>query len=184
MKLPGSLTILIIAIALLLQSGTQAQNASTQPGITARGRGSKLILKSRGKTRVLDVNEKIDAAKLDDVEILFATRRPPFTYLLVAACGSSKLLPDDRQCGAGLECNLLWIKLDGSWRIGDIKSAHYESCWTSVSSTDGYKIKNDTLEMEYSDFSRKTNYRLSYNASRPESGFTLEESAMTDSEPQ
>lgn len=184
MKMPRSLSILIIAVALLVQSGTQAQNASTQSGIKARGRGSKLILRSRGKTHVLDVKEKIDAAKLDDVEILFATRRPPFTYLLVAACGSSKLVPDDRQCGAGLECNLLWIKLNGSWRTGDIKSAHYESCWTSVSSTDGYKIKDNTLEMEYSDFSKKMNYKLSYDASRPESGFTLEESAMTDNEPE
>lgn len=184
MKMLSSMSILIMAVALLVQSGAQAQNASAQSGITARARGSKLVLRSRGKTRVVDVNEKIDAARLDDVEVIFATRRPPFVYLLVDACGSSKLVPDDRQCGAGQECNLLWIKLGSNWRIGEIKSAHYESCWTSVTSTDGYKVKDKKLEMEYSDFSRKMNYKLSYDASLPESGFSLEESAMTEGEPE
>jgi hypothetical protein len=183
MKMRKSLSILIIAVALLVQSGTQAQNTYTQSGIKARGRGTRLILKSLGKTHVVDVNGKIDAAKLDDVEILFATRRPPFIYLLVAACGSSKLKSDDRQCGAGQECNLLWIKLNDNWRIADIKSVHYESCWTYITSTDGYKIKDNTLEMEYNDFNQKKNYKLTYDASRPENGFTLEESPITDNEP-
>lgn len=178
-----SLLILLIAVALLFQSGAQAQDVSLESGIKARGRGSKLVLNSRGKTHVLDVSGQIDAAKLDDVDVIFASRKPPFTYLLVSACGSSRLKSNDRQCGAGLECNLLWLKLNSNWRISDIKSAHYESCWTYITSTEGYKTKDHTLEMDYNDFNRKINYKLSYDALQPENGFILKESEITNSEP-
>ena len=177
-----NISTLILAIALLIQSGAQAQNTSSQPGIKARGRGSKLILKSRGKTYRFDVSESIDAAKLDDASVLFATRRPDFTYLLIAACGSSRLESNDRQCGAGVECNLLWIKLSTDWKLKDIKSVRYESCWMPITSTDGYKIKGHILQLEYSDFRKKMDYHLTYDADRPESGFIIEESAIKDAE--
>jgi hypothetical protein len=125
----------------------------------------------------------VDAAKLDDVSVLFATRRADFLYLLVAACGSSKLKPDDRQCGAGEECNLLWIKLNASWQINDIKAVRYESCWAPITSNEGYKIKGNTLQMEYSDFREKKEYKLTYDADQPEGGFHVAESAMKDDEP-
>ena len=34
----------------------------------------------------------------------------------------SKLPPDDRQCGAGIECNVVWLKLDARWRVGGAQS--------------------------------------------------------------
>ncbi|HEX8922431.1 MAG TPA: hypothetical protein VF766_13240 [Pyrinomonadaceae bacterium] len=182
MKRLTKLSILTLAIALLIQSHVQAQNATGQLRIKARVRGSKLIVNSQGKQHVLDVRTSIDAAKLYGASVLFATRRQGFLYLVVAVCGSSKLKPDDRQCGAGQECNLLWIKLNAQWQINDIKSARYESCWASVTSNDGYKIEGDTLRLDYSDFREKKEYKLTYDADRPEGGFHIEESAMRDTE--
>ncbi len=178
-----NISLLILALTLLLQSGAQAQNSSAQSGIKARGRGTKVILTSQGKKHTLDVSRSIDAAKLADASVLFATRRQDSLYLLVAACGWSKLKQDDRQCGAGQECNLLWIKLNGTWQINDIKSVRYESCWASVTSNEGYKITGNTLQMEYSDFREKKEYKLTYDADRPEGGLRVEESAMKDDEP-
>src|SRR4051812_26095751 len=82
------ISILMLAFALLILSNARAQQNSSGPsGIKARGRGSKLVLTSQGKRHVLDVSHNIDAAKLDDVSVLFATRRQDFLYLLVSACG-------------------------------------------------------------------------------------------------
>lgn len=176
------ISILALALALLVQGGAQAQNRSGQSSIKARGRGRKLVLVNQGKSHLLDVSESTDAAKLDDVSVLFETRRTDFTYLLVAACGPSKLKPDDRQCGAGMECNLLWIKLTRGWQIGEMKSVRYESCWSPITSTDGYRISGNTLRMEYSDFRKMINYKLTYDAAQPEKGFQTEESPIEETQ--
>jgi hypothetical protein len=181
MKMLINISTLALAFALLIQGGAQAQTGPAQSGIKARGRGTKLILTSRGKSHTLDVSESIDAAKLDDVEVLFATRRSAFTYLLVAACGPSRLESNDRQCGAGTECNLLWIKLDAGWKISDIKATRYESCWAPVTSDEGYKIKGNILQMVYRNSVEEKNYQLTYDADRPESGFVIEESVIKES---
>ena len=175
---------LILAVALIFQSGALAQNGSGKSGIKARGRGTKLVLTSQGKKHLLDVSRNIDAAKLDDTSVLFATRRQDFLYLLVSACGPSRLESNDRQCGAGVECNLLWIKLNSAWQISEIKSVRYESCWAPVTSQEGYQVRGNSLRMEYSDFREKKEYKLTYDADRPESGFHVEESAMRDADSQ
>ncbi|HEX8773227.1 MAG TPA: hypothetical protein VF735_06440 [Pyrinomonadaceae bacterium] len=159
-------------------SNTQAQNLSAQSGIRARGRGSKLILTFQGKNHSLDVRDSIGAAKLQEASVLFVTRRPDFTYLVVSACGPSKEKSDDRQCGAGEECNLLWIKLGSRWEMSDIKSVLYESCWLPVNSMDGYKISGNTLTLEYDDLRKGVNARLTYDAERAESGLLVEESPI------
>ena len=180
MKMLRTLSILILALALLVQGSTQAQDVTGRTSITARGKGTKLVLKSRGKSHVFDVREQVDAAKLDDVSVLFETRRTDFTYLLIAACGSSKLKPDDHECGAGVECNLLWVKLSADWKIGDLKSVRYESCWAPVSSFDGYKITGRHLQVEYYNLREKLNYKLTYDADQPESGWAIETSPIKD----
>ncbi|HEX8653374.1 MAG TPA: hypothetical protein VF708_21340 [Pyrinomonadaceae bacterium] len=63
---------------------------------------------------------------------------------------------------------------------GDIKSVRYESCWTPVSSDEGYKIKGRLLQMEYYDLREKLNYKLTYDADRPENGWVVEASAIKD----
>jgi hypothetical protein len=180
-----SISILMLALSLLLPGAAQAQKNSPGPsGIKARGRGTRLVLTSKGKRHVLDVSHNIDAARLEEVTVLFATRRQDFLYLLVSACGPSRLESNDRQCGAGQECNLLWIKLNAAWQLNDIKAVRYESCWAPVTSQEGYQLRGNTLQMEYSDFREKKEYKLTYDADRPESGFHVEESAMKDTDSQ
>jgi hypothetical protein len=59
----------------------------------------------------------------------------------------------------------------------------YESCWLPVTSTDGYKIAGNTLEMEYEDFREKLRYKLSYDAAEPARGFVIAQSALPDTGP-
>jgi hypothetical protein len=174
---------LMLATVLLVQSGAQAQTVAGQPEIKARVRGRfQLVLKAHGKAHAFDVTESVDAAKLDDATILFETRRQDFTYLLISACGPSKLKPDDHECGAGRECNLLWLKLSAAWKLDDIKSTRYESCWAPISSDEGYKITGRVLRLDYYDLRKKVNYHLTYDADRPESGWSVEEMAIKGEE--
>jgi hypothetical protein len=157
-----------------------AQSTTSQPRINLRARGRSLILTSGRARRTLNVREQVYAARLDEVTLLLVTRKDSFVYLLVDACGPSKAVPDARRCGAADECALLWIKLDAAWKIADIKSALYESCWESNSSTDGYKINGRTLSIEYDGFSERKHYKLYYDAEQPERGFQVEESKLED----
>lgn len=170
-----------LLVCVLLAPGTAlAQVSSKGAQVKLRGRGRSLALTSGKVRRTLDLKEEVLAARLDEVKLLLVTRRGDFTYLLVDACGPSKAVPDARQCGAADECALLWIKLDSSWKISKMKSARYESCWQSSSSTDGYKIGGRKLSMEYDDFSQRKHYRLRYDAEQPERGFDVEESMLED----
>ena len=177
----AKLKFVLLTFMLLTAGAAYGQKTSDKSEIELRGQGQQILLTSRGVRRRLNLKDKINAAKLDEVELLLMSRKDSFIYLLVSACGSSKLVPDARRCGAAEECNLLWIKLDEAWKVQDIKSAAYESCWQVITSTDGYKISGQTLRLEYDNFSEKKHYKLSYDGAQPERAFQIEESALSDS---
>ncbi len=176
MKINNLKCISIIIAALLLSSFAFAQKSKT--AYKVRAKGVTLVVTYQGKAHTLNTAEQIDAAKVTDTEILFANRKADFTYLVIAVGGQSKAKQDDRQCGAGEEDNLLWIKLDSKWKIADIKSIRYESCWSPTTSEDGYKIKGNTLTIQISDFHRDVDALVSYNANEPEKGFIIKETAI------
>jgi hypothetical protein len=173
--------VILCVLMLFAASPAFPQGEAGKPQIKLeRGRGRTLVVTSGRVSRTLDVKEQVYAARLDEVKLLLVTRRESFVYLLVDACGPSKLVPDARRCGAADECGLLWIKLGRAWKISDIKAARYESCWQSSTSADGYKISGRKLQLEYDDFTVQKHYRLSYDAERPERGFQLEESTLAN----
>jgi hypothetical protein len=144
-----------------------------------RGRNGTLTVKHKGKAHALRLGgDMIDAAKITETEILFANRKGAFTYLLVDVVGDSKEKSDDRQCGAGIESNLIWIKLDAAWKIVKSASERYESCWSGITSGDGYKINGNLLTIEFDNFRDNVNVKLSYNAGEPEKGFQKQSVAL------
>lgn len=171
---------LIAALALLFAAPFALPQADATAGFRVRGRGRLLVVTRAGRSQRLNLGDQISAAKLEDVELLFAARRGQATYLVVAACGSSKLRPDDRQCGAGTECDLVWIRLDAGWRVADSKSLRYESCWAPVTSADGYRVGASGLELEYDDLREKVSRRVTYDPAQPEKGFRIAERPLAD----
>jgi hypothetical protein len=170
-----------IALCLLIlftSSTALAQRVTDRSQVRLRGRGRSLVLTGGGVRRTLDVKEQVSAARLDEVKLLFQTRRGSFTYLLVDACGPSKAVPDAKRCGAADECSLLWLKLDAAWKVSGIKGAPYLSCWRPISSSE-YKLSGRTVEWEYDDFGEKKHYKISYDADEPERGFQTTESAVS-----
>ena len=161
-------------------ASTTAQRARSKSVYAIRvGRDKKrLVLIERGRSHALDLADKVDAARIEDATLLFADRRGEFLYLLLSVCGSSKSKPDDRQCGAGVECNLVWVKLGDDWKVGDSKSERYESCWQPITSDDGPKVTGRRLVLVLEDFSESVRREVNYDADRPEEGLTFKSSAI------
>ena len=172
--------IALLSVFLWLIVGAAQTPPPVRADVKLRPRGRQLMLTIAGHSHLLNVSAQIEAAKLDDVIPLLFTRRTDFNYLLAAACGPSKLKPDMHECGAGTECDLLWLKLTPAWRIADARVALYESCWQSTTSEDGYKIDKNSLRIEYDNFLFKHHYRLTYDAEQPEHGLVIEESALKE----
>ena len=174
------------AIALLFTclwlgvGAAQTQQSNALKDIKLRPHKRQLALTVDGHMHLLDASKQLEAAKLDSASPLFFTRRTDFNYLLANVCGPSKLKPDDHECGAGTECDLLWLKLTPAWSIADAKAALYESCWQSATSDDGYKIDQHSLHVEYDNFLFKHHYSVAYDADRPERGLVIEESALQE----
>ncbi|HEY9283327.1 MAG TPA: hypothetical protein VIP46_07730 [Pyrinomonadaceae bacterium] len=166
---------LIVALALIFAAPRAPAQTGAAAGLRVRGRGRLIVLAERGRSHRLNLGDQISAARLEDVELLFAARGGSSVYLVVAACGPSKLRPDARQCGAGVECDLVWIKLDAGRRVADSKAVRYESCWAPVTSADGYKIGGGKLELEIDDFRENVSRRVTYDAGQPEMGFQIAE---------
>ena len=173
-RMSGFKYTLLTLAALCLASGC-ARAAPAQGSVKARakGRGS-VVVTERGRAHILNVSRHVDAAKIEDAEVLFLTRRGEFVYLVLTACGSSKFPQDDRQCGAGVECNLVWLKLDARWRVLDEESERYESCWAPVTSDEGPKAVGRRLRLEYDDFRENLHHVVTYDADSPEQGLKSE----------
>jgi hypothetical protein len=183
MNRPYLSRVLLCGLWLLLATmAVSAQRTSAQPRLKVRGRGRTITLYVNGRAHRLSLGDKLDAAALEDVSLVFVSHRSDFTYLLIDACGMSKRIPDGRMCGAGTECNLVWLKLDGAWRVAEARSAHYQSCWSTIENEE-FAIKGRVLSFEYKDFHLARKTRLTYDADQPERGFVLEESAFDPNKP-
>lgn len=172
----AAVILLLSAACAAVALGAAAQGRA--PASRVRGRGRTLLLTERGRTHVLRVGDKVDAARITDASVVFESRAGGFVYLLLDVCGPSKERPDDRQCGAGVECNLLWLKLDARYRVAAADSARYESCWAPVSSDDGYRVEGRTLRATVDDFREQLRYHLTYDADHPEQGLRTQQSPL------
>jgi hypothetical protein len=114
--------------------------ASAQDKVRVRASGESVVVTERGRAFTVRLSKHVDAERIEDASVLFLTRRGEFTYLVLSACGPSKIPSDDRQCGAGVECNLVWLKLDARRRVAGAKSERYESCWMPITSDEGPKV--------------------------------------------
>ena len=164
----------IVFASLCLVFGA-ARSASAQVTVKVRPKGhGSVVVTERGRAHTLDLSKMIDAAHIEDASALFLTRGDGFVYLVMSVCGLSRFPPGDRQCGAGIECNLVWLKLDGRWRVQDSKSERYESCWAPITSEEGPKVEGKLLKLVYEDLRESLRHEVTYDDGRPEQGLKSE----------
>ena len=169
---------LLLCLSCLTAASVAAQEVLVKPKLRVSARGQRLVVTERGRAHALALGEHVSAARVEDAEVLFKSTAGGAVYLLLDVCGWSKSRQDDRQCGAGTECDLVWVKLDARWRVLDAKSARYESCWSSITSADGYKIDGRALTITFDNFREDVKVKLTYDAGRPERGLVVEQSPL------
>ncbi len=170
----------IFIIVLCFSASLTFGQKSNNPAYKIRAKRGGVSVTFQGKAHRLNVGAEIDAAKVTETELMFANQKDGFRYLVIDVSGQSKKVEDDRQCGAGTEANLLWIKLDSAWKISEIKSVRYESCWSSISLNDPFKINGNLLNLEFDNFRDDVNVKLTYNSDQPEKGFQIEETKLKE----
>ena len=178
------LLLLWLAWACAQENGASAQQPAAKQGTALRTRGRRaIVVRDAGRAHVLDLSEHIEAMRIEDATELSRTRKGGFVYLVLKVCGLSKVPPDDRQCGAGIECDLVWLKLDEAWRERDAKSVRYESCWQPITSDEGPKVSGRAVLLEYDDLRDNTRREVTYDADRPEEGLAEKSRPMPKDNP-
>ncbi len=181
---------LVVVASLMTFDETRAQTSGSSRASSAQLRlrvsrdGRSVALVERGRAYTLSLGDKVGAARIEEAKLLLVTRRGEFTYLLFDVCGLSKRRPDDRMCGAGQECNVVWVKLDGRRKVADARSELYESCWLPITSEGGPEIKGRSLLLTVDDLREWVRKEVGYDAERPEEGLTLKSSAMPGQRPE
>jgi hypothetical protein len=168
------LLLLCAAWACAPRESAAAQTPAARRGIALRTKGRRsVVVRMRGRAHTLDLSKHVDAMRIQDATELFLTRKGGFVYLLLDVCGPSKVRPDNRHCGAGTECNLVWLKLDRAWRERDAKSEPYESCWKPITSELRPRVKGRHMVLEYDDLTDWVRREVDYDADKPEEGLTF-----------
>jgi len=158
--------------------------SSTKPRLRVSRDGRSIAFVERGRAHTLTLGDKVSAARIEEAKLLFVTGGGEFTYLLIDVCGLSKRTPDDRMCGAGQECDIVWVKLDRRRKVAGARSALYESCWLPVSAEEGPEVVGRRLLLKVDDLREWVRTEVNYDADRPEEGLTLKSSAMPGQRPQ
>ena len=174
-----------VLLTLCLACAAQTVSRATpqgRVGVRAKGRLS-VVVTERGRAHTLDLTKHVDAMRIEDVSVLFLSRAGGFTYLLLDVCGLSKVPPDDRQCGAGIECNVVWLKLDGAWRVLDAKNERYESCWAPITSEEGPKVSGRRMTLVLEDLREEVRREVTYDADAPEAGLIVRQTPLPKTTP-
>ncbi len=168
---------LLLAALVFCAPAAAAQSARAAGyKVSAAGRG--LVVRHAGKRHRLDAGALIDAARVREAEVLFATPKDGALYLVIDVFGDSRADRYDRQCGAGSEGNLIWLRLDRAWRVLASESIRYESCWSSIDMGDGVVVTGRRLRAEFENYREDLRVTVTYDADAPEQGFRTVKSSL------
>jgi len=169
-----------LAATVLLGTVTAQQSAASAPlgsRLKVRWQGGVVRLIEGGQTHEVSIKDQFGAAGLSSVKLQSAKEADGFIYLLLDVRGPSKIPGDSHQCGAGMESNLIWLKLDKSWKRVDAKNVLYESCWSTVDPEDPPQWQGDTLKVTVDRVQSgvATTLVATYSYKHPEEGLKIEE---------
>jgi hypothetical protein len=145
--------------------------AFAQDSAKATGRGQTLIL-TVGRTRhVYTLSETRVGVDMDQAKVLEFQNKNGLTYVLLDINGPSRRNGGARQCGAGSESRLVWLRLR-RWRLLEIRSVLYESCWFSIDYAKPER-RGTLYTVSFSDFSTMKDKTVTYDRAHPELGLAL-----------
>ena len=171
--------LMLLSLFITLAAAAPAQSPPAA-GYRVAPKNRGLVVRHANKSHWLNVGALIDAARVREAEVLFATPKDGALYLVIDVFGDSRADRFDRQCGAGSEGNLIWLKLDRAWRILASQSVRYESCWSSIDMGDGVRVTGRNLRAEFENYREDLRVTLTYDADAPEQGFRTVKTPLED----
>lgn len=168
---------LLAAVAAAQQSASQQSGAPLGARLKLRWQGNTVYFREGSDTHELSLRDQFHAVRLDKVTLQSAKESNGFIYLLLDVTGPSKVPGDNHQCGAGMESDLIWLKLSKDWKPVDTKSFRYDSCWAPISVDDPPTWQGDTLKVTAFDVTSGNSRTLvaTYSYKRPEEGLKITE---------
>jgi hypothetical protein len=145
--------------------------AFAQDVVKATGRGHTLTLTADGTRHTYTLSETRVGVDMDQAKVLDFQNKNGLTYVLLDINGPSRRNGGARQCGAGSESSLVWLRLK-RWRLLEIRSVLYESCWFSIDYTEPER-HGAFYTISSSDFSVMKDKTVTYDQAHPERGLAL-----------
>ena len=142
--------------------------ALAQDSVKATGRGRTLTLNVDGIHHAYTLSEARVGVDMNHARVLEFQRKDGLRYVLLDIDGPSRRNGGARQCGAGSESSLVWLRLQG-WRLLEVQSVKYESCWSSI--TYAVPARRGTLyTISFSDFTTMKDKTVTFDRAHPELG--------------
>jgi hypothetical protein len=169
----GSPLFFLLVLAIPAAAGVARQASASQSNAPLGARlkmhwkNASITFREGAGEHEIALRDYSHAVRLDKVILQSAKEANGFIYLLLDVTGPSKLPRDSHQCGSGNESDLIWLKLDGNWKIIAEKDFQYDSCWKSVALIDAPKWQGDTLKVATVD------KVATYSFNRPEQGLRV-----------
>ncbi len=158
--------IICVLVAVVLLGLAFAQNS-----VKATGRGHTLILNVDGVRHTYTLSDKRVGVDMDQARVLEFQRKNGLNYVLLDISGPSNRAGGSHQCGAGYERSLVWLRLQ-RWRLLEIRSVLYESCWFSIDYAKPER-QGTLYTISFSDFSAMKDKMVTYDRAHPELGLSL-----------
>lgn len=108
---------------------------------------------------------------VDMDRVLEFQRKNGLSYVLLDIDAPSRRNGGARQCGAGQERSLIWLRLK-RWRLLEIQSVRYESCWFSIDYAQPER-RGTLYTISFSDFRAMKDKTVTYDRAHPERGLAL-----------
>jgi hypothetical protein len=175
-----AVSLLGAGVSIAQPNSASQSNAPLGARLKMRWQGSTVILSEGAASHRLELRDRFHAVNLEKVILQSAKESGDFIYLLLDVAGPSKLPRDSHQCGGGSESDLIWFKLDKSWKVQDAKAFRYESCWSDISADDPPKWQGDTLKVSvFSAAGGKSVAQVAtYTYKSPDAGIKVVETPM------
>lgn len=170
-----NLKLLVVAALLLLSalSFTQAATYTSAEEVRVSVLGKGVTVYYQGASTYIPLTDHIKVSELRDGNILYARNYSGSLYLVLDVAGNSYFRVRGWNYQTGTEAMLVWLKLDSSMRVQDIKTALYTSYWQNTFTYEGYQMRGPYLRQVYHNVSANVTYDLQYNNNRPDAGFYI-----------
>ena len=126
---------ILALVASLLPAAILAQQAQPLGAqLRVRWKDFNIIVMKDGVKHAFGVDKEFAGGSIESVKLLSAKAAGDFIYLLFDVAGPSRG-PEGaaKECGAGTERSLIWMKLDAAWNKVGSQSFAIESCWDAAS---------------------------------------------------